>query len=1249
MYLPSDEQDWSPVDASEIPEIASSLNSHIHKTRGVKDLLQAAGEGPAGSKLKVSTVARRPLCFYEEAWTLYRFTLDPAESGKPSDDSGRGYLFAARAPQDGPVEDDAWIVLDWTVAAINEINRRAGLKLDAALGTETTTTETNSQAVRDYVRFFVSFLGGERDPDWGLIHPFILPGTFEDLGWRDDLPQTLDAFIKEQELPEYPPLGGINDPDPVDLCDPPRRDEVAAPLAPPEGRVPEAKTQGGAAASREGVEQAFKEFGTQLQELDSDAPPSADEQSEAGSSAAPKAIARFSALIWYQDALYKTEFEVRSDGQVWMLDDEVIDGTDGLPVPHWEVRDQPSPVPLLYRQANLESVSAATLMARIAALAAADEDPTVRQGADAGVRLHRLRVQGPVKLHGAYPAPVRFREVEFLHNVILDEAVFEHSLDFSECRFLGRLSARLATIKGAFRLDKSRFYGTDRDRIEGEGHKAMLDLWGLVAEGGLFADRLLVFGRVRAQHARIGTMLRARGLQIHPRATGGGDPDGDIALDCSHARITGPLDLRAWTPKEAGPGEGPRRTVIGRRLVLRGLSAWEANLDGIWVNAAEQSSPGIAADMTDVRIISAVSAAATTRSGEPQHPAQSERWRARFQGSLCLEHAEAGSACIHGCRITGSLLLQGLRLRGSLFARRDERFRSRIDDVVLLSGAHVDGDIDFSSARIGGEVQYITGRCGRLRAMVEPWPQWQLDAKTNEYRLVPRLCASEASGILLQDLSVEAGVDLAGIQLGKGRREFAEGGLIATGVRVGGGLHFWRKDAEARLLQRIRRDLTYERNWAEIPNDDPAFDNRGKEGIAGVRARLAGTLDVCGIETGGSIDLGRCEVEGKILLDNADVGGNLRAGVDGEPESCTTTALIADNARIKGDADLRGLAIRPAGGKSGAGAAPALLKARDLRVTGKLGLATAELDRAADPQADGAPIARLYGQGSRIELEGTHAAQLTFSGKCIDDAEPRAVARILLGRCRVGQLSVWGFDDDRFPHYVDMTAIEIGDWNGAAAFENVPKLLEATSPFDGRNYVDVEHRLARVGQKGPANAVYRRMAWRAASSWRAKLFYCINWAFSGNGTRAWLMVLWLLLTMLPVIAVLADPRNVEFREVKMDAKHQATYGPYERNDEELVGREWGWIRAVGLALGYAVPLFTAEEADVARARLDGPTCRPAALGDTDAGDGPPPCAPMTCRWLDISPHEFALCAAVMQFMLWIAIGANLPSILRRRQ
>ncbi|MCC7092309.1 MAG: hypothetical protein IT524_10230, partial [Nitrosomonas sp.] len=898
-------------------------------------------------------------------------------------------------------------------------------------------------------------------------------------------------------------------------------------------------------------------------------------------------------------------------------------------------------IPLLCREQKRESVTAKELLERIQKHITAQASP---------VRLRGLRVIEGVKTAAEFAGPVVLENVEFMDDVILDDAIFKHSLHLIDCRFLRCLSAKNTVVEGAINLKDSYFYGAVQEVPDiadsiGEKYLPTIDLQSLNVESGFFADRVIIFGRVSVQWGRIQGGMRASGLQVYHR---GNEIDGKAGLlDFSYMQVDGPLDLRGDIRTSRDP-DRLQRTIIQGNVVMRGLRSYDVQLDGLRIDGD--------LDLQSCHITTALTMnVASCSDGDDCEVF----WRPFIDGKFSAERAQIGTMDIRGCSIKKSLRLIGLKLADSFFARLDRRFRTQIGEDIVLSGAAIGGDIDLGGAKIERNFEYITGKCALLRMNPEPW----MEPGKGQDKDILHFCETMASGVFLQDLHIDSGMDLTGIQLkssnqsGNHGSSYASGSFIAHGIHLGGGLRFWREDGHLRLHDRVDRFLS-SINKEKTEDLGKSID----EAIKKIKAYISNNLDLRGIHTADSINLGCCEVKGDICLENAHIGGSLRAYIEDETEVCEAQNFKADLAYIDGDADLRGMKVE---GK---------LSAHNLQVNGNVLLACPDLKK-------NGQCAQI---GDMIDFEGMHTeARLVLSSKNLIPKENNESSRIILARCNVGQLSIRDFKGGKtkpeFPHFMNLSAIQVGDWF-LEEKKQVLALLEKTKPFDADNYIDIEHRLARIGDKKLADEVYRTMKNHVSDessqvvsadlwerllqgrdrllNWLVRLPDWLNKLFSGHGTSPGWMVGWLIIWMLPVVYVLSDFRNVEFvltvncsykvNEVqqavgvscsnKVNDVQQVVGVPYSNNEKYVLKESsWDLEKAIGLTMSYAIP-FYGSRPDVVRARLIGGTC----FWSPGASTNSP------CNDLPISPHGFAMIFSIIQFILWIMIAANLPTIIRRR-
>jgi hypothetical protein len=1221
MHSPLDRGSWRSLDAQGIRDVVTLMNAQLRASgdSGTVDPLIVASDGKSHlGSLVVRGGSWRPLSFYPPDWSLYE--IECATEGLSSVEGYESvaFTYAVCGPAGGA---DRCALIDWTVAPLSRLNRLLELDLSALDG----------EVVRDYLLFFCTYLGGSPDAK-GAVSPFLLPQDASWFAWEQAL-EDLEVLAEERHLLLFTPMADLNGEDEFDL---PVKPAVA------DGRHAKRKKRPkveAASTRRKAVEAIFADYPQTPTEIRSSvgidsgtanvvatqpgaqAPTEAAAESQTAVHIAPVPVARYQGLVWFGDSLFLSEFEIFRSGEVAMAEDQLI--VNRLPVPLWEVRRGPANLRLLCRQMKRDEISAPELLRRIEARIDQDVQDNFGPG-PARSRLRGLRVDDEVKWPSTFKDRVRLEDVEFLYDVVLDDAIFERSLELLNCRFLCRLSARNATVKGALRLSGSRLDGatdfTGAAVASGLGFKQpqpVLDFCGLKVERGLFADQLTAFGRMQCEWMRVGATMRARGLQVHP-----GAPDVEATFDLSHTQIDGPLDLQGDVAEQREPG-GSRRTVLGLPATLVGLRADQVDLNGIWVRGF--------LDLASCDIKGRLTISLVQLQGSPSHL----WWRPRIDGYLSLDRSKTGLVAISGCQVGGDLHLVELQLSGSLMAGMQERFRTRVGGDFVGSGATVRDTIELDGAHIGGEILFVTGRFSRLSAGVAAWAA--PDATSG--RLVPSLCSCEASGMALQDVSVGASMYLLGLKLHGQNNTYSHGGMIARGISLGGGLRFGFGPTTMDLLSKQLLNMIKVDALLEVERADALVTAV----VSNVQADICGGLDLRGISTGDTTDLSRLRTGGIVHLENSRVEGNLRTYAEGIDISCSAEGFCADIARIGGDCDLRGLEVRRGN-----------LTARDIEVAGQILLATEVNHRRRDASGTN-PVAHTLVREGCVDLEGAKAARLVLSS--VNTTETRHAseidpADIVISRGRFGQLTINGFEPASrrrfrksslcFPRRINLIAVQADDWEIASNAE-LP-LLKATMPhsFDGRIFVELEQRLAKIGKKNQADRIYRNMLLGSASGVVAWVRNRLNFVFSGNGTKPWLMFLWLLLFLLPVVWVVGDPANVEF----ITSEGTTSALPISDGRVYDLKRDWDWTKAVGLAGSYALPFLSGGRFDVVRARLVGPIC----IGTPPHKEEGATNSGRCLRHLPIalSPHGFAMIFSTIQFLLWILVAANLPAIARRR-
>lgn len=1174
--------------------------------------------------LNVTDVYRRHVIFYDEEsgpWYLYRLDCDA---------TGVDYLVGYRdvaifainkaeiLKNKAESAENSWTLIDWQAATIYSMKQHLNIDIKRL-------SKDNSELekIRDYLNFFCSFIGGNSDIG-GAAAPFVMP-SFDQMGWEDDAWEVLECINPLEKLQVFQAPSGANNADPFDS-----HESTIELAGEPEWTGPIAEKREACSKSdiHKEVQKLFKKLASNPTAVLPETQLFAD-LAERTKELNNKQSPIFYALIWYNAGLFAASFKINMPiGSVEILDDIPVPDAMSLPVPRYlVVASKNTRLRLLCRQGPIEQLSAQDLLERIEQVGLVDGAPAPR--------LRGLRIVNEFKTSKRFGVPIRLEDVEFADDVTLDDAIFDRSLTFEGCVFLRRFRARNLTVDGMLRLNNSRFSGAVKGhekKKQADPAQPVIDLRGASVGRGLFADRVEVLGRVRMEWIRIDGPFRARGLQLFPRP-GYDRYDQDEVLDLCHAQLAGQLDLRADAEEREerqAPGS-ERRTVIGGAVKMESLHADHVNFSGARFCGYLSMSHARLRGQVDLR---------------PLLPRSF--WRCRMDGDLNLDHIHATVIAIHGLKTASDFSLSESKIQ-SIYAvpikikgkKSSGWFRPEIGGDLLLSGAKIETGVDAYGLKVAGLLHYITGRCGRLRLSSIDWERSFANRK-----VMSAVLRSELAGMRLMEMNIDSSILLAGIRILKPSDAEApsdRGSIIVESVCVGSDFRFWPREGKNSFLA----------FWG------PRRFRPVEKKIERLHARIPKHLDIKGIRVGGTLDLSRVDVKGQVRLDNAEVQKEVRAcDNDGTALPCSFVgSLSANMLEVGGDADFRGLTIRKGD-----------FIARDAAVKGNLLLATADRGKCR-------PLMTSVGNGA-VDLTGTTAASLAIDANSLVASSDgsAAAARVSLAQCRLARLSVRGFEENKkeWGHAIDLTAIEVKDWDIIPETEALP-LLRSMEPFDARVALDMEQRLARTGKKSLADRIFRysqrrrlqssgsHVAWRRwfLTKW-GFLVYRMKIIFNGAGTVPELMFGWLILFMLASWAVLWNPANIEFPSATADERTLEQAVSEGRTDDP--GKDWSGVRAFGMAVGYAVPVFSGNRSDVARARLTGPICsshlpswlpswlrdgisRPVPTAASGEDRLPADCA--EALRVRVSPHSWALSLSFIQLFLWLLIAASLPTLVRR--
>ncbi|MGH9143709.1 MAG: hypothetical protein ACRD2I_21445, partial [Vicinamibacterales bacterium] len=686
------------------------------------------------AQLAVTRCSRHRLRFYPngDIW-LYRFEC--RSESVAADASRRSmYLFAvARAGgHAGDLEDIT--ILDWTSPPIHRLNEKLGLNL----------SRLDDALVSDYLVFFTSFIAGEESqshPD--RVRLFVLASDSQDLGWRSDLPERIEAAAHRERLQMFSPPAEADEADPPDF---PARADGPAQLSIDDGVATAVHGQPiTTARQRAAVSVAFHELSKNPEVVTTEAAPATD-------TSASELRLRFNALVLYGTALFRARFSVYLRGKVVMDEDAAIVDAGDLPVQLWEVATLRFGLRVLRQAPIRASWTSADVSTRLRPPAGALPARTATHASKLAARaideivFRRGRVKGDLICASmSHSHRIVFEDVEFIGHATFDDCVFDHSLEFRGCRFLQSLSLKNTTVKGSLvmtecHIDGAVAEGSDRS---GTDLEPALRCDGLTVERGILAERLTVIGQIRGDSMRVigGFQMRGlrawrRGFVARPsdtrRALRGGRSVVDATqLNFSRSNIQGALDLSSITDSGFRPGLSVR-THLGGDVFLTGVTADAVLLAGATFHG------GVNLDWLDCH--GTVDLSLTW----PVH------WRSRIGGDLSVDRAKVNLLQLNGCYVGGNLTMIELVVSSSIFAELHSGFRCRVEGELTISGASVSGGIEIEGIRVAGELRMITGKCTRLRAGCGIW------SNHGKAQFVP----ADVGGIVLDSVVVTAGVSL---------------------------------------------------------------------------------------------------------------------------------------------------------------------------------------------------------------------------------------------------------------------------------------------------------------------------------------------------------------------------------------------------------------------------------------------------------------------------------------------------------
>jgi len=465
---------------------------------------------------------------------------------------------------------------------------------------------------------------------------------------------------------------------------------------------------------------------------------------------------------------------------------------------------------------------------------------------------------------------------------------------------------------------------------------------------------------------------------------------------------------------------------------------------------------------------------------------------------------------LDGLRVGGNLDLAGLHCGGAIRGTG-----MRIDGELIAKPSVEIADFAFPrSSRGQRRARALREACMDMTWFAEDTPQHvHLKELRDGYRFFPlehdqlegdwkfhlhgvMVARTVANEILIRDLELQGGADLAGCVVGRGSgsdEPIDREPFRLENARLGGSLWFSDWSCE-RLVASVKQDPieyaqfceAFLRDTGPAENPDRVLGERLREtfeSMEPVNARVFGDVTVRNCRFDSIIDLtGLTAVSGNVRLVDLHLDGDLRAiGCPTEfdrrarPYRLCTKAerLSLELLRCDGNVRLTGIELDGA------------LSAHNLTVSGTTTLATeASPDR---------PAQRAH-VGGDVDLSDSIFGILHFG------TVQGAKGTLQLRRSKVAMLDLVHV----LPRSIDAMAARVDHW-AVPSSVRIGSIVDRIQPFASDVYASVERWLRSIGKSGDADQVYRKMMRRATrANFVDDLRNVFNPRADLRGPRRWL-------------------------------------------------------------------------------------------------------------------------------------------------
>ncbi|MGD9851830.1 MAG: hypothetical protein AB7T38_11220 [Nitrospirales bacterium] len=528
------------------------------RTGGDRDLLI---RNSTSQRLIAIAARRRSLSFYK-SYELIEIQLD-LEKLNLERDYQRAHLYFL-------VSDTDAILLNGKSQIIHEINSY-GQREEGNVGELDLETRDNC---KDYLRFFCSFVMGKDGP-------FTIVETPDDLLWPNQSKENL--IVGFSTIVEN------------------RRDQYGWPAAPinlsfedlkrfAESNSKPEKLFGG----KVDFKRHFSDASTALEETKKCVKPV-----EVHPHIKERGHYTAEGIVLYDEMLFKAKFEIKPDGLIEMITDEVI---HSVPLPVWNLH-WAAPIMILPNPRRI--VNSDLILNSIKEKDESPEDQNNSSSISDSPKV--LRIDGDLDLSSkSFSKYLSLQNLEILGDLILNNSKFNGGIDLTGAKILGRLLANKIECEYSFRAEGLYVYGLFKQDPLGKNPRIQTET-SVRFHGGVFKSnfempRATIFGGLDMRDIKIFGSADLPALEIGPITPLSAEPrcmfDG--------GRFHRGLSLETWIPpKFSAPMDKAKNSLIvgSFNAEQMAITAGDLNFSGLSIKPHEKGLKIEHGDLTEARML----------------------------------------------------------------------------------------------------------------------------------------------------------------------------------------------------------------------------------------------------------------------------------------------------------------------------------------------------------------------------------------------------------------------------------------------------------------------------------------------------------------------------------------------------------------------------------------------------------------------------------------------------------------------